>query len=187
MFDIESKQHDFDAFLELFLKATTHVEEHYFQLPVAEREDPVYRERVYCYELYHRIREQMPDGYPYKLDGELDKMGHPLIANSVGGVKPDFLVHERGVMNKNLVAIEVKPINATRDGIKKDMETLCGLLAKAQYFRGIYLIYGDHGELINGILEKIQEYVTEIPGESLLFVMHHRQGMSPAEIIWANR
>jgi hypothetical protein len=187
MVDIDSKQRDFDIFFDLFLRATVNIGEHYFQLPVAEREDPVYRERVYCYELYHRVREQMPDDYPYRLDGELDKMGHPLIQNSVGGVKPDFLVHERGVMNKNLVIIEVKPINVVRDGIKKDMETLCGFLAKAQYFRAIYLIYGDNGKPLDGLLGIVKEYMTDIPKESLFYFVQHKRSGTPAEIIWANR
>jgi hypothetical protein len=165
--EIQVKQHDFDIFLDLFLRATENIENHYFQLPVAQRENPVYRERVYCYELYHRIREKMPEGYPYKLDGELDKTGHPLIENSVGGVKPDFLVHERGRMDRNLAAIEVKPINATNYGIRKDMETLCGFLANAQYFRSIYLIYGNHNNHIERILQKVQKNFIAIPDQYL--------------------
>ncbi len=185
--DIQAKQSDFDIFLDLFFQATENIESHYFQLPVAERENPVYRERVYCYELYHRIREQMPDGYPYKLDGELDKTGHPLIENSVGGVKPDFLVHERGRMDRNLIAIEVKPINATNYGIRKDMETLCGFLANARYFRAIYLIYGNQNNHIDRIVKKIQENFTAIPDTSLLYVIYHPQSGHRAEIIWTNR
>lgn len=186
MFDMDSKRRDFDAFLALFLHATANIEEHYFQLPVAEREDPVYRERVYCYELYHRIREQMPEGFSYKLDGELDKTGHPLIQNTVGGVKPDFLVHERGVMNNNLVALEVKPITATRDGVKKDIETLCGFLEKAQYFRAIYLVYGDKKDASHRLSEMAKGYMAKVPIDSFYFMWHKQPGTS-ADIVWVNK
>jgi hypothetical protein len=185
MFDIEQKQQDFDIFLDLFLAATVNIESHYFQLPVAGREDAIYRERVYCYELYHRIREQMSNNYEYKLDGELDKTGHPLIQNLVGGVKPDFLVHERGVMNRNLAAIEVKPINAAREGRKKDIETLCGFVEKAQYFRAIYLIYGDGKLAIDRFSEIASGYLIEIPKNSFYFLWHKHSGIA-AEILWTN-
>ena len=50
-----------ERFLKLLIEATARVPLHYFQLPVAEREDPIYRERVYCYELYHQLRTLLED------------------------------------------------------------------------------------------------------------------------------
>lgn len=185
MFDTTNKQHDFDNFLSLLLAATANIEEHYFQLPVATREDPVYRERVYCYELYHRIREQMPSGYPYKLDGELDKSGHPLIEHAVGGVKPDFLVHERGRMDQNLVAVEVKPVNAARDGLLKDIQTLSRFATNAQYFRAIYLIYGNRGPAFRSIAETVRRYLPEMIPHSFYLIWHQSPGCS-ADIYWIN-
>lgn len=184
---IQERQRDFDVFLDLFSRATANIEGHYFQLPVAQIEKPVYRERVYCYELYHRVREQMPPDFRYNLDGELDKTGHPLIQNVCGKVKPDFLIHERGVMNQNLVVLEVKPITASRYGIRKDVKTLCCFLERASYFRAIYLIYGDNETLIARILRMVQNHIEKIPDECIFFVMHHRKNGIPAEIIWANR
>ena len=185
--EIQVRQNDFDIFLDLFLRATINIEEHYFQLPVAEIEKPVYRERVYCYELYHRIREQTPADFRYKLDGELDKTGHPLIQNVCGKVKPDFLIHERGMMNRNLVAIEVKPIRASIYGIKKDVKTLCCFLENAMYFRAIYLIYGEDEKSISKIARMVQRNMTGIPDECLFSLMYHRHSGIPAEVIWANR
>ena len=71
-------QKDFETFLNLLIQATERVEGHYFQLLVAGSEAPIYRERVYCYELYHRMRECMSENFPYVLDGEVDKVAHPI-------------------------------------------------------------------------------------------------------------
>ncbi|MGD8457430.1 MAG: hypothetical protein PVF83_13695, partial [Anaerolineales bacterium] len=74
---------DFEQFLIMLCVATSNIGEQYFQLEVAEREEHIYRERVYCYELYHQLRVVTPDGFNYQLDGELDKSGHPLIHDAV--------------------------------------------------------------------------------------------------------
>jgi hypothetical protein len=66
---------------EWLLCASSQLGRHYFQLPVAgsDAEEAEYRERVYCYELYHRWRCHWAEGFPYSLCGEVDKQGHPLI------------------------------------------------------------------------------------------------------------
>ena len=176
------RQADFDKFLKIFFDATSHVGEDYFQVLVADGENPLYRERVYCYELYHCIRELMNWDASYQLDGELDKAGHPLIHKDVGSVKPDFLVHQHGEMNNNIVAIEVKPINVSKDKIKKDISTLCKFLEFAHYYRAIYLVYGREDE-IDKFLRVVEEKVANIPGNSFYLVWHKRVG-DPAKIIW---
>ncbi|MFQ5540503.1 MAG: hypothetical protein ACE5FB_08865 [Candidatus Binatia bacterium] len=57
-------EEDFEDFLHLLLTATGGLEPHYFLFHVAGAEDVIHRERVYCYGLYHRIRECMPNRYP---------------------------------------------------------------------------------------------------------------------------
>jgi hypothetical protein len=52
-------------FEEILSSASTHVSEQYFQLPVADA-DTIYRERVYCYELYHQMR-RMWGTFPFSL------------------------------------------------------------------------------------------------------------------------
>ena len=70
----------------------------YFQLPIAAGDD-VYRERVYCYELYHRLRQEW-GRFPFSLGGEIDKSGHPLFRGGpYAQAKPDFLVHQPGSMD----------------------------------------------------------------------------------------
>ena len=128
---------------QLLTEATANISSNYFQLPIGGQEDPVYRERVYCYELYHQLRRIWPTGTDYKLSGEVDKSGHPLIrGNSLDRIKPDFLVHVPGGMGGNHTIIEIKPIVANRDGIKKDLETLTAFRTHAEYQKAIYLFYG---------------------------------------------
>jgi hypothetical protein len=136
-----------DRFLNALMAATARVTAQYFRLPVAAEEQAkaVYRERVYCYELYHHLRnvldcERLPAGYA--LNGEIDKQAHPFIRRSA----PDFLFHVPGDMNQNLVVVEVKPINAKPHGIKKDVKNLAYFVSPEVGYRlGVMLVYGDDG------------------------------------------
>jgi hypothetical protein len=100
------RQQDYQYFIKSLIDAAEKIEPHYFQLPVAEGEEPKYRERVYCYELYHQLRCILGDNFQfqYKLNGEVDKRGHPIFRKAK---KPDFIVHSPGDMKHNLVVIEV--------------------------------------------------------------------------------
>ena len=50
------------------LRACRAIASDYMDLPVYGLEDPQYRERVYCYELYHQLRAFMPKAtFPYSL------------------------------------------------------------------------------------------------------------------------
>lgn len=128
---------------QILILATQGIREEYFQLPIDGREEPVYRERVYCYELYHQMRLVWPNGSLFTLSGEVDKSGHPLFrGNGLDRAKPDFLVHMPGDMSGNHAIIEVKPINAQRSGLKKDLKTLTAFRRYANYERALYLFYG---------------------------------------------
>lgn len=60
----------------ILAEATASVGPEYFLLPI-DGADPIYRERVYCYELYHQMRRRWPDDRRYILNGEVDKSAHP--------------------------------------------------------------------------------------------------------------
>ena len=127
----------------ILCEATKAISAQYFQLPVAGQESPIYRERVYCYELYHQIRALWPKETLYSLGGEVDKAGHPLIrGHGLDRTKPDFLVHVPGNMSNNELVMEVKPVNAEPAGIKKDWQTLTAYRRSANYRRAILLVYG---------------------------------------------
>ncbi|NOZ58116.1 MAG: hypothetical protein GXO66_00835 [Euryarchaeota archaeon] len=154
--NITMMEQDFQYFLKSLIKAAENMEPHYFQLPVAGGDEPEYRERVYCYELYHQLRCILGNDFQskYKLNGEVDKKGHPIIRKAK---KPDFIVHAPGDMN-NLVVIEVKSIKVEKriNELRKDLETLEYFLNEAEYYRGVMLIYGSvNGELPENIKRKI--------------------------------
>ena len=124
---------------EILRQATAAIDGDYFLLPI-HGASCAYRERVYCYELYHQMRLRWPDGSPYRLNGEVDKSAHPYFQQmDTGKPKPDLLVHQPGSGEYNHAVIEVKSV-AGQD-IQKDLETL-SLFQNIGYERAIFLIYG---------------------------------------------
>lgn len=124
-------------------EAAARIAEQYIRLPIDGGES-VYRERLYCYELYHQLRCALGDNFEYSVGGEIDKSGHPqMLGRGVTGTKPDLLVHGPGYMERNLLVIEVKPaVRDDRDTIAKDLQTLTGYRGPGKYGHAWYLIYG---------------------------------------------
>lgn len=132
-----------DDFDPRFQDATAAIGTEYFLLPVVAR-DPVYRERVYCYELYHQLRLRWPtdQGFPWRLNGKVDKRSHVYFQTEPATApKPDFLVHQPG-RHRNYMVIEVKPGTVRMKGLRKDLATLRTFCEDFDYERGIQLIYG---------------------------------------------
>src|SRR5689334_12222656 len=96
--------------------ATAAIDGEYFLLPV-HGGDAVRRERVYCYELYHQMRLRWPET-PFRLNGEIDKGGHPYFQAKGGKPKPDLLVHVPGG-GDNCAVIEIKSSRARAKEIRK--------------------------------------------------------------------
>src|SRR5262249_333596 len=110
-------------------KATSCIEWRYFHLAV-DGGPQIYRERVYCYELYHQMRSLWPDHCPYYLNGEVDKRAHPILTKlGVGGI-PDLLVHQPGDMAGNYAIIEVKNALVGTSGIRNDLQNSLDLLVR---------------------------------------------------------
>lgn len=154
-----------DDFLDLLAEATRQIGHDYIQLPVAGQEDENYRERVYCYELYHQLRTLWPKSLnKFSLAGEIDKAGHPPIRNgNLDRVKPDLLVHVPGNMECNLVVIEVKPANKAGEGFEKDLKTLTAFRRAANYENAIHLTYGSSGNGTKQIIEKAKDFQKKNP------------------------
>ena len=175
------KEEYFEVFMEGLIEAGRRmVDPHYFQLPVASEEEgkKVFRERVYCYELYHQLRFILGDSFPYKLHGEVDKAGHEFIP---GAKKPDFIVHDPGDMENNLVTIEVKHIETDVDELENDLRTLRLFLSK-EYYRAILLVYGDN---VHDIPETVRSKVISFSRECenrILLVWHSGWGQEPEVI-----
>jgi hypothetical protein len=153
--------------------ATGAIDNSYFRLQL-DGGDPVYRERVYCYELYHQMRLRWPENTTYVLNGEVDKAAHPILCRlSADHVKPDLLVHRPGYMSGNHAIIEVKPSNASSRGIKKDIESLSLFIKTVGYQRAIYLIYGnDAGETKIEQIRRIAGNIEDIASIELWIHQH---------------
>lgn len=166
-----SIEDDFNHFMKCLIEAGTKIDSHYFKLSVAGAENPIFRERVYCYELYHQLRCTLGDGFPYKLDGEVDKAGHPSLQ---GEKKPDFIVHVPGEMEQNLAVIEVKSTETLSEEVRKDIGKLKEFIKKAAYYRGVMLIYGND----ENKFKNIQRNIGNLP-QSILLVWHQKPGEQP--------
>jgi hypothetical protein len=175
----DTKEKDFNYFLECLYKATSNIEDHYFNTKVYGSKVQIFRERVYCYELYHQLRKLLDDEFPYKLNGELDKQNHPGFHENIVGKKPDFLVHIPGEMKNNLVVIEVKSINNPNRDIREDLIKLNLFLENAEYFRAILLIYGKGNA---NIIYRIKEECELNPKSKIIFIWQ-KEPMKPAKII----
>ena len=172
---MEMKEKHFEFFLEALREAGRKmVDRHYFQIPVAvkEGEKKIFRERVYCYELYHQLRNILGETFPYKLHGEVDKAGHEFIP---GAKKPDFIVHDPGDMRKNLVVIEVKPIavRSQMQELDKDLKTLQIFLGnKGKYYCAIMLVYSDNRrDFPENVRSQVASF-SEKCGNRILLVWH---------------
>jgi hypothetical protein len=128
-----------EQFTQIFRDATAAIAPEYFLLPI-HGGDPVYRKRVYCYELYHQMRRLWPAGSPYRVNGEVDKRSHPYFQDG-RQPKPDLLVHQPGT-GENYAVIEVKSSHAIARDIEKDLGTLTLFRDRLGYQRAIYLVYG---------------------------------------------
>ncbi len=127
---------------QIIAEATAAISAPYFHLPICGGE-PAWRERVYCYELYHQMRLLWPQNCPLILTGELDKRAHPIFEKLQARQSiPDLLVHTPGEMHHNCAVIEIKSQQAQRHGIRKDMKTLDEFRDLIGYQRAIFLVFG---------------------------------------------
>ncbi|MGY0390332.1 hypothetical protein ACWZJV_25460 [Nocardioides sp. WG-D5] len=176
-----------ESFLDLLLETCSAVQSHWFLLPVAQEDRaPVYRERVYCYELYHQLRVRTEGhavaGSPaYVLSGEIDKAGlHTVIAN--GTHKPDLVWHVPGE-HLNAVVAEVKTTSKwDRGGVRKDLQTLAAFLTAEDraYARGVLLMFGPGDDDI--ICQRVRELVpaSEQPALRQAHLVWHPEPGTPA-------
>jgi len=160
---------------DILADATAAIDTEYFRLPI-DGGNPVYRERVYCYELYHQMRSQWPlrEDCRYLLNGEVDKRAHVLLHQlGVRGEKPDLLVHRPGHMEDNHAVIEVKHANASPRGILKDLKTLTVFRNQAGYQRSIYLIYGNTAD--ERFVRRIERAAVSVEGSGGIEVWLHSE------------
>lgn len=165
--------HELTALLE---RATERIATEYFQVSI-DGGDPIYRERVYCYELYHQLRCLWPATSEFYLSGELDKAAHPILRElGADYAKPDLLVHCPGYMSGNYAIIEIKPSNAIREGIKDDSNKLPLFLNKVGYKRAIYLIFSREVQATAKRVQDVAKAIANLP--SIELWLHSEPGHS---------
>jgi hypothetical protein len=164
-------QSDIDFFLDRLYRSIQAIESKYIVIPRYEN-DPVPRERAYCYELYHQLRLFLGDEFPYTLHGEIDKRGSPFFERVFDGhtPNPDFIVHRPGTMD-NLVAIEVKPSRCSKQQADDDIEKLWKLITEVNYQLGIFLIFGSDWKI-----------ELSIPDPRILVLLHTNVGEPPSQL-----
>ncbi len=164
-------------FIELLDIACGRVGRNWFQLPfdrIGAGTQSRYRERVYCYELYHQLRltlprpdnaEENPCGY--LLSGEIDKAGLDAMTMR-GREKPDMVWHKPGTSN-NGVVLEVKAARPwSPAGVVKDLRTLTTFLDAPgrAYSLGLLLVFGDVER--ESLLRKVRELAAGMPDADVL-------------------
>lgn len=158
---------ELNVFEEMVAAASARIEADYFQLPVADA-DAVYRERVYCYELYHQLR-CFWGNFPFSLGGEIDKTGNPYFQGGpYARAKPDLLVHVPGDTTRNLACVEVKPFGRPVAEFTSDLQKLTWFCRHANYYRGVFLVYGSDfadtasGTALRAKVQRASERANEI-------------------------
>ena len=133
----------------------------FFKVVTCGGMQPIARERVYCYELYHQMRciqNQYPTLSNYILHAEIDKSGHPLIEKKIN---PDMVIHFPGTMD-NLAVIEIKSVKRI-DCIIKDFKTLNYMLDSPEYKYGVFISTGfSLKELPDSNINKIYDSIPHL-------------------------
>lgn len=165
------KQEYVDAFLLALESAATKMNDDFFQIKFcnpSEYNVLKFRERVFCYELYHQLRISLGNGFLYKLHGEMDKMSHETYKKSeLKNTVPDFIVHKPGEPD-NLLVMEVKHKESGLDKIEKDFKKLRNFKIIAGYETGISYVFGE-------LQENDEKRLKDNLGDGILLFLHRSQ------------
>ena len=164
------------AFLESVRIATRLIKPPYFCIPLHGLAEQKYRERVYCYELYHQLRCCTRQDVWCVLSGAKTQLPLPIFRRLFNRTMPDFLLHVPSEMGANVVVMNINPITARSQDIERDVKALKRFTtARASSRQAICLIYGD-GESLDQFLSRMREAV--FAKESLIVMWHRHPGES---------
>jgi len=130
----------FEPYFDLISRAISEVDDGFFKLATTYEPSGIVRERAFCYELYHQIRNQMDENDPLSLNGEIDKRGHIDFAKE-DWKNPDFVFHIPGTHLGNTIAIEVKGTLGRKNNIIEDFATLLTFTERYGYQVGLFILY----------------------------------------------
>lgn len=130
-----------NSYVKLIHDAINKVGNQYFRIKVTNKCSEIRRERVFCYELYHCMRNLQLERSELDLtiNGEIDKSGHPVILKDFN---PDFVIHKQGTMDENQAVIEVKCNLGSKEAVKKDFQTINCMMNKYNYKNGFFILTG---------------------------------------------
>ena len=173
----DRSQRDLCEFLEMLNLAASRITTDYFK-PVALTTDSVepqhiWRERVYCYELYHHLRCLLGDRGSRRLFGGMDKVGNSRYVRKNGnGRVPDFIWHEPGT-STNWAAIGVKTC-AQIDTISTTLSALQHYLDSWKYQMVVlYIIGTQHGD---NVYDKVRQKLQNKSIKKLQVLWHRSVG-----------
>ncbi len=175
----------FNQFLQILKESIFNIDDEYFSFNVAGNENPIERERIYCGELYHQIRNRI-NNFPFLVNIEPDKKNHPYIQELCGPINPDMVIHNPGVMSteSNLAVIEIKRSSGNLTvGIVKDVRTInCMTTIDNGYYGGIIIIFGQLTDVRkDNLISRIRENKLD-KTKKFIVILHNRVGVYP-EII----
>ncbi len=126
-------------FENLIIQAFDAVPQEYYKVLTAPEGKTVKRERVFCYEFYHRVRSlQTAHGWTdFRIHGELSKRGSEAIDEDSS---PDFVFHQPGSMRDNLIVVEVKAGLPNAQDLENDWRKLVVFCTEYCYGRGLWIV-----------------------------------------------
>ena len=125
--------------VDLIKNALSQVGSDYFKLKTTFEPSGIVRERVFCYELYHQLRNRMTTILDLTLNGEIDKRGHIDFAPK-DQKNPDFVFHIPGTHEGNTLVIEVKG-KLKSDAIENDLNKIITFIERYDYKAGVFVLY----------------------------------------------
>jgi hypothetical protein len=200
---------ELDEITRLLLDASKEIHGDYFRLAVAGAASTIFRERVYCYELYHQWRAIWPENSCYSICGETDKRKHPFVRGlHLTDKIPDFLVHCPGLMTSsdNLIVMEVKSHGSSPASILEDLAKLTGFRRSlvdacncpANYQAAFFWLYGTSSAAWVDVNARILKELNRKTGQPnavepkdvsfdlIRVFLHERPGEKAVEVEWRN-
>jgi hypothetical protein len=189
------RRQSFEQYLQVLADACQRVDQLYFNVPtVTEITDARefltvsrYRERVYCYELYHHQRRLLEESGLHEqhllLNAETDKSG-TVYSRWIGRRKPDFILHRPGEGTHNIAITEVKPSTGPISEIEADLRKLKRFLKPRpmNYFGAVSLIYGDDAGAMEAIRGRLRTWFGRYWPVRFKALWHRTPGSRP--LLW---
>jgi hypothetical protein len=158
----------------LFKAAMGKISASYINLPVAGSSQLKFRERVYCYELYHQLRvaQELQEFKELlgslQIAGEPDKTGNQAAEKyDLALTKPDLIIHLPGEMERNFIVGEVKPAVASWKSIAADLSKLAKFTArgKMNYTCGVFILFGEGKVREKTVVRRLQKAIGYVPSD----------------------